>query len=411
MKESHRKTHEYIIGNWENAVVDATNQDEEWYLPFPFVPPCLHGLFRCLYYWDTFFTNKGMIADGKTELAKNNTSDLLYMLSLKGYVPNAWSEMGTTYCSQPPYLHFMVRDVYEATGDKEWLKNAYFLLKKEYEFWQSERMTALGLNRHFHMPLPKEKLISYYDYVTKERLHVAWEKTEEEKAEIAEHYVAVAESGQDWSPRFHDKCADIIPVDLNANLYGLERDLAQWAELFEPDEVSRYEAAYRQRKKLMDKYCLNEDGTYHDYHYAEKKQNPVAFSGQFMPFITGMLSDQNAARALLRKLLAAHGVTSTEKSEMRGAVYQWAYPNSWAPDNYLAYEALKKCGLHKEAGEVAVRYMDNVSETYHRTGALWEKYDGVKGGAATQTEHEMTQMLGWTGGVFSYFFQNEYGER
>ena len=96
MKESFRKTHEYITNNWQNAVVDATDKNIEWNLPFPFVPPCVHGLFRCLYYWDTFFTNKGMLADGKIDLAKNNTGDLLYMLSQKDYVPNSWSESGTT---------------------------------------------------------------------------------------------------------------------------------------------------------------------------------------------------------------------------------------------------------------------------------------------------------------------------
>lgn len=58
MKESHQETHEYIIGNWENAAVDATNQDEEWYLPFPFVPPCLHGLFRCLHYRGTLYSKE-----------------------------------------------------------------------------------------------------------------------------------------------------------------------------------------------------------------------------------------------------------------------------------------------------------------------------------------------------------------
>lgn len=195
------------------------------------------------------------------------------------------------------------------------------------------------------------------------------------------------------------------------NLYELEKDLSEWAELFEPEQAGAYEAAYKKRKELMDKYCLNADGTYHDYNYIENKQNNVAFSGQFMPFVTGMLSDKNAAKSLLKKLFAAHGITSTEKCETHGAVYQWAYPNSWAPDNYLAYEGLKKCGLESDAAVVAARYMDNVAKTYESTGALWEKYDGVKGGAATQTEHEMTEMLGWTGGVFSYFYKIEYGDK
>ena len=34
MKESFRKTHEYITNNWQNAVVDATDKNYEWNLPF-----------------------------------------------------------------------------------------------------------------------------------------------------------------------------------------------------------------------------------------------------------------------------------------------------------------------------------------------------------------------------------------
>ena len=49
--------------------------------------------------------------------------------------------------------------------------------------------------------------------------------------------------------------------------------------------------------------------------------------------------------------------------------------------------------------------MENVADTYIKTGRLWEKYDGVKGGVAENNEYSMTEMLGWTGGVYSCFYE------
>ena len=45
-----------------------------------------------------------------------------------------------------------------------------------------------------------------------------------------------------------------------------------------------------------------------------------------------------------------------------------------------------------------------MSDEFIKSGRLWEKYDGVKGGAATVNEYDVPEMLGWTAGVFEYFF-------
>ena len=403
-----KKTHAYIQNTWEKSKVEITAQKgDKYWLPYPFVPPCVTGMFRVLFYWDTYYTNKGLIADGFLDLAKNNVDDLLYMLDKCGFVPNSWSDSGTKWCSQPPYLHFMVRDIYEQTNDKEWLRSAYFALQKEYEFWMTERITETGLNRHFHLPLSEDDLVFYYDYIGTERIKIPMDISREEKARIAHGYVAVAEAGLDWSPRFRAFGADIIPVDLNANLYGLESDLAEGSALFEPEKTAFYQAAMQKRKALMDEYCLGQDGLYHDYNFVTKTQNEFAFSGQFMPFITGMLSGEKLVKKVLKRLENDFGITSTEEDKIEGHItYQWSYPNSWAPDNYLCVWALEKNGLREEARRVAEKFMNNVAKTYEETGLLWEKYDGVEGGYAKKTEHDMTEMLGWTGGVFSHFYKN-----
>ena len=406
MIDKYGRTHEYIKNSWERAVVKPNETEMPELYVAPFVPPCLNGKFKTLFYWDTFFTNRGMIADGFTEFAKNNVDNLLFSLDRFGFVPNALSASGTSWCSQPPYLHFMIRDIYEKIPDDEWLKNAYFALKKEYHFWMTERLTEIGLNRYFHLPTTEQRLIGYYDYVSKRRLNIPTDLTDREKTFFAEHYIAAAESGHDFSPRFCNFGADIIPVDLNANLYGLEKDLLDYSRRFEPKETEYFKKAIDKRKKLMDRYCLDNDGLYYDYHILKGEKQNACCSGQFMPFITGMSSDQAASKKLLSRLEMAHGIVPTEEyRDKDGIVYQWAYPNTWAPDNHLCVWALTKMGLFADAERVAEKYLENVADTFEKTGKLWEKYDGVVGGVSRIAEYETTEMLGWTGGVFSCFYE------
>ena len=39
-------------------------------LPYPYTTPCVKDTFQEIYYWDTYFTNAGLLLWGKTELAK-----------------------------------------------------------------------------------------------------------------------------------------------------------------------------------------------------------------------------------------------------------------------------------------------------------------------------------------------------
>lgn len=398
------KTHEYILKSWRKAIVKPEEAETPRMYVKPFIPPCIDGPFKNLYYWDTFYTNKGLIADGLIEEAKDNTDNLLHAVNLKGFVPNALSDHMSRFCSQPPYLHFMISDVYEATKDDKWLENAYFTLKKEYDFWQSERTTPTGLNRHFHHPLTDEELLDYYEMVAGERLKIADKYTREQKLGLAEGFISVAESGMDWTPRFGFCGEQILPVDLNANLYACEKHLALWAGKFEPEEKERFDLAAKKRKRLMDEYMKGDDGLYYDYNFVTGERSRINCSGLFMPFIVGLLNDKNAFNRLIDSLFMSYGVVCVEKVPS-DTVYQWGYPNSWAVDNYLAYSAAKAVGEEGKAEEIAKTYLKTVSEEFAKSGRLWEKYDAVVGGAATVNEYEVPEMLGWTAGVFEYFYK------
>jgi len=139
---------EFIRNSWD-AVVRFNPNDSLTLigLPYPYTVPCVAGTFQELYYWDTYFTCEGLAADGRTELAKNNVDDMLYLVDRFGYMPNG-SRTWYLNRSQPPYLAMAVDRIFRATGDREWLARALGTLEREYAFWMTERMTPIGLNRY-----------------------------------------------------------------------------------------------------------------------------------------------------------------------------------------------------------------------------------------------------------------------
>ena len=57
-------------------------------LPYPYTVPSISGGFQEMYYWDTYFTNVGLILSGRTEKAKNNVDNIIYLTDKYGYMMN-----------------------------------------------------------------------------------------------------------------------------------------------------------------------------------------------------------------------------------------------------------------------------------------------------------------------------------
>lgn len=52
--------------------------------------------------------------------------------------------------------------------------------------------------------------------------------------------------------------------------------------------------------------------------------------------------------------------------------------------------------------------MKLLEREFLRTGKIWERYD--TGGVAKSLEYDTQPMLGWTAGVYNYFWENKYGK-
>ena len=386
---------EYIENNWDSCIKENKSDEGDLIgLPHPYTVPAV-GHFDEMYYWDTYFTNKGLEIDGRHELAKNNVDNMLYLVDRYGFMPNG----NRTYFlnhSQPPFLSIMVRDVYENCGDKVWLGHAYKTLQTEYKFWTEKRDSQIGLAHY-------DDSRTYFDpnianeYVNR----IAYKPEGYTDSEIAREYLAICESGWDANPRFEYETYNNAAVDLNSLLYAFESNMAYFADELDNGESEAWTKLAADRKATMIKYLENKDGLLVDYNFEKKKQSEIFSVASIYPLFVG-LADEKHAKAVvdnLNRLEREYGLLTCEENDVEGT-FQWDAPNGWACLQYIAIIGLDNYGYKEEARRVAEKYVLLVEKVFKETDNLWEKYNVVEGNVNVKGEYEMPPMMGWSAGTY-----------
>lgn len=392
---------EYIRENMRRTVrMNTQDEDTLIGLPYPYTVPCAEHCFNELYYWDTYFTNKALFAVGNIEQAKNNIQNILYLIDKFGYMPNGNRTFYLNH-SQPPYAAFMVDDVFRATGDLSFLKRAFPTLKKEYDFWMTRRISENGLNCYGneepHNEQGDRNSEKFYNGCVAERIG---KDDGRYGKEAGRHYLAECESGWDFSPRFSGYCMDCNPVDLNSNLYLYEKLFAKYEVLLIEGDGKEWESKANTRAEKMNALLWdNGAGVYKDYNYRIDALSNWVSSASFQPYFAGVAEEKNKAGLLklLQLLESDWGVFATVKADKN---FQWAYPNIWAPCQYIAVRALERYGFIDEAKRIAKKYCALIEKNFSIHGKLFEKYNGLTGGIDAVSEYGTPEMLGWTAGVY-----------
>ncbi|MDP4277831.1 MAG: trehalase family glycosidase [Bacteroidota bacterium] len=399
----------FIAANWNGTIeVNLRDSGNLIGLPKPYNVPTVSGtnVFKEIYYWDTYFTNVGLLLDHQKEQAQNNVDDILYMVNRFGKMLN-----GSNVCylnrSQPPYLSMMVFDVYLANKDKVWLKSAVNTLEKEYAFWMKERLTPCGLNRYSSSASEVEK--RWMANLVKERFNepdLLKGLTDQQLLTLGSHYTAEAESGWDFTPRFENRCEDFCPIDLNCNLYLYEKNFEFfYKQLGKKDKANYWRALADKRKKLINSYFYDkEQKGFYDYDYVHKTHSNVVSAAIFSLLYVNVVNHQKAKLIVdsFNLLDTPFGLRSCEEKAY-GRTYQWGCVNGWAPLHYIAAVGLEQYKYIKESNRIKNQYIHLVNENFKKTGNLWEKYNVLDGSVHTTNEYEMPAFLGWTAGVYIYF--------
>lgn len=323
------------------------------------------------FYWDTYFTILGLLDSNKGKLAKGMVDNLIFLYKKFGLMParNSYTSIGRT---QPPYLTRMAFEVYEAgAADKKWLDKVMKIAQKEYEtVWTSGKRydDCTGLSRF--RPKYFKRMLTVY------------------------------ESGWDVSARFNHGGQDIIPVDLNCQLYQYEADFLKWAKLNQDTKAAKHWRALMKMRQEQIQTCFWDNRTKFFYDNHEGKVGTLKTLAGFYPLWCGAASKEQAKRcvAKLKIFEYAGGLANSEK--IAPSLRQWDYPNGWAPQQLITIEGLLRYGYKKEAERLARRWMDCNLEVFISTGKLWEKYDVIKKDIGRRGRYPTQPGFAWTNSVF-----------
>ncbi|BBJ68001.1 alpha,alpha-trehalase [Enterobacter sp. 18A13] len=382
-------------------------------LPKPYVVP--GGRFREVYYWDSYFTMLGLAESDHWDKISDMVDNFAYEIDTFGHIPNGNRSYYLSR-SQPPFFSLMVELL--ATHDSDALKKYRPQMEKEYAYWMdgvdalqpgqaNKRVVKLDdgavLNRYWDdrdTPRPE----SWLDDV-----NTAKSNPNRPATEIYRDLRSAAASGWDFSSRWMDdpqklgtiRTTSIVPVDLNALMFKMEKLLARASqESGDAASASKYEALATARQKAIESHLWNDkEGWYADYDLKSKKvRNQLTAAALFPLYVKAAAQDRadKVAAATSSRLLKPGGIATTTVNSGQ----QWDAPNGWAPLQWVAAEGLQNYGQEKVSMDVTWRFLKNVQHTYDREKKLVEKYDvsttGTGGGGG---EYPLQDGFGWSNGV------------
>ena len=371
-------------------------------LPYPYTSPTIDNYFSELFYWDTYFTNVGLLLSGEVQTAIYNVENIAYLINKLGYMPNGSHEKFIGR-SQPPFFSLMVKDVYEKNGDKAFLLRMYKTVEREYEFWQTKRMTECGLNQYSHSVNKDDKadVLSRCEYLCT-RYHIDVPVSDEEKYNYARCIIINCESGWDCNSRMGLEPYNFAHIDLNSLLFGIEKNMEYFAAELENGEESHWRERSDARALLLKSLCKNERGFYSDYNFVKKKPTDFLSVASFYPLFVGMLN-QDEAHDVIKHLPSLEFELGISASEKRDDLMdlQWDYPFAWPCMHYIVCVSLIKYGYRDDAIRIAKKYISLVEKNYDEMGDIFEKYEIIEGRAKKSKENKILHpMMGWSAGVY-----------
>ena len=425
------------------------------YLEHPYVVP--GGRFNEMYGWDSYFIIRGLVRDGRIELARGMVENFFFEIAQYGEILNANRSYYLSR-SQPPFLTSMILSVYDAElaaghEDHAWFEKAYGYAVRDHDMWTREPLLAgdTGLSRYYDLgegPSPeslKDETGHYRDVAEYFLLHPDADRSyillKDDKqdgpifgapyqVQICDMAKTIAkaacspaatvslsgdfykgdrsmrESGFDISFRFGAFGAateHYAPVCLNSLLYKTEKDLEQMsASLGKTAESERWKALAAERQANIQKYLWDAGRSrFFDYDFEKKQRSTYDYVTMFYPLWAGLATKEQAQK------VSGNAVIFEKAGGLMMSPYetggQWDAPYEWAPTQLLAVEGLRRYGLNNEANRISYKFLSTIAENFRHDGTIREKYNAVTRSsetAVTAGYHMNIVGFGWTNGVF-----------
>ena len=425
------------------------------YLEHKYVVP--GGRFNEMYGWDSYFIVRGLLQDGKVELAKGMVENFFFEIEHYGSILNANRSYYLSR-SQPPFLTSMLLGVYQAEKaagheDKKWLERAYEYARKDHAMWVREPHLAgdTGLSRYYDfgdVPAPESlkdetdhyrKVAAYFlNHPDKDHGYLVRKGAPGVEAPVGKSYSvqicdegqgagcddaeivtlsrdfyradrSMRESGFDVAFRFGPHGAathHFAPVCLNSLLYKTEKDLETIAKMLgKASEAADWAKSAEARKQSVQKYLWDaKSGFYFDYNLDKKERSSYIYITAYYP-LWAEIATAEQAQALAKNLsrLEEPGGLVMSPYETEG---QWDFPYAWAPTQMIAMEGLRKYGFNKDADRISYNFASMIAENFRRDGTIREKYNAVTRSSETAVKAGYNINVvgfGWTNAALIVF--------
>jgi alpha,alpha-trehalase len=435
------------------------------YLEHKYVVP--GGRFNEMYGWDSYFIVRGLVRDGRVQLAKGMIENFFFEIEHYGTVLNANRSYYLSR-SQPPFLTSMIRAVYDAEKaagreDKKWLDRAYSYAAKDWEMWAREPHLAgdTGLARYYDFgetPAPESlkdetdhyrKVASYFlnhpeqdrGYLVRKLATPVKEQAvpavgklysvqicdvgtttdrtgcdEAEEITLSRDFYrgdrSMRESGFDVSFRFGPHGAathHYAAVCLNSLLFKYERDLEAISNMLgHAKDAEQWKKRAERRGESIQKYFWDaQRGFFFDYNFDRKERSTYDYITTFYPLWAGAATKEQAAAVMknIGKLEQPGGLVMSPY-ETEG---QWDFPYAWAPTQLLAIEGMRKYGFNSDADRISYNFISTVAENFRHDGTIREKYNATTRSSETAVKAGYNINVvgfGWTNAVFLVFLHD-----
>lgn len=404
---------EYINNYWPQIRRKQTQDDGTLLqLPHPYFLPSHRGMFQEMYYWDSFFIALGLTGTEYEEYSVYMTRNLATLFKRFGIIPNG-SRYYFTSRSQPPFFTKLMMLGYDFLNSQRRDEEARQFLAEMTEVAEKEhRQVWMGTDKNNERLVfvpdqnsPNVGLSRYFDINSL-------------------HDLASCESGWDHSTRCDDRWLEHIPVDLNSILYARELDIAKAKRILGDDEAAaEWETMAQERKKLINKYLWDDDRQFFfDYNYKTNQRNPHLSLAGFYPLWAGLVEPEQAEQLVRRWLPVFEHRGGLVTSLQERAERQWAFPNGWAPLQWIVVEGLENYGYSQEAMQIRHKWCQNCIDVYERgievtengnretRHALWEKYNVVNIGenAGEGCYGGTVPGFGWSNAIFKIFAEHPH---
>lgn len=401
--------------NWKQLVREVNNSKycaectSLLKVQHPFVVP--GGRFREFYYWDSFWTMKGMLVSGMLNTSRMLLENMLAIVDEYGFVPNG-ARLYYLDRSQLPVLTMMVSDYFNRTGDVAFLKRALPTLDKEYnQFTSRHRAPSLeGLHRYYvDVATPRPE--SY-----REDVEVLNKATPRSARAVYSSIAAGAESGMDFSTRWFVAGSfnmttihtmEVVPVDLNAVLLRTEELLSHYhREVGNAAQADTYQRAGTRRRDALWKHLWSEKQcAFLDFDTLTGKLDTrwfiTRFAPLFVPSVAAALTAEQ--RACVVRSSELHMLPGGIPTSLENSGQQWDYPNAWAPLEWFVMEALKNVATQQSLADLdalATRWVQSNYCGYQNYHYMLEKYSAeTLGHAGSGGEYAIQAGFGWSNGV------------